>query len=403
MRICLVTTSYPRFEQDGNARFVRSIAEAQAALGHEVHVLAPYTVEARPYDSPVHLHWFRYVLPAQLGVMGHAHALENDRHVRLSAWLQSPLFASALMIALQRIVKRWQIDLVHAHWVVPAGFLSSWVALANSRPLFISLHGSDMYVARRNRLAGGMAAWAFRHARGVTASGHWMADAAIALGAARQAVRIVPYGADWAHFDVSTASHDVRGKLGLSSDDLVILAAGRLVGKKGFDRLVGAMPAVLAAVPQARLVILGDGPERALLERLKNEYCLQGKLFLPGNVAWPEMPFYLAAADVFAMPSIRDALGNLDGLPNVILEAMAAGRPVVATRLAGIPLAVQDNVTGVLVDEANSVDLSRALIRLLISRDEREAMGQAGRARVQTELNWRRVAERLDQMYRRAK
>jgi glycosyltransferase involved in cell wall biosynthesis len=399
MRICLVTTSYPRFEQDGNARFVRSIAEAQAALGHEVHVLAPYAVEVRPYDSPVHLHWFRYMLPAQLGVMGHAHALENDRHIRFSAWLQSPLFALSLISSLQRIVRQRQIDLIHAHWAIPSGFLSSWVALANSRPLFISLHGSDMYLARRNGLAGAMAIWAFRQARGVTACSPWIADAAVELGALPQVVRVVPWGADLAHFDVSTSSHDIRGQLGLSSDDLLILAAGRLVGKKGFDQLVRAMPAVLAAVPRARLVILGDGPERVLLEQLKNEYCLQGKLLLPGYVPWTEMPFYLAATDVFAMPSVRDALGNLDGLPTVILEAMAAGRPVVATRLAGIPLAVQENVTGLLVEEANLDELSRALIRLLTSKDEREAMGQAGRARVRTELNWTRIAERLDQMY----
>jgi glycosyltransferase involved in cell wall biosynthesis len=403
MRICLVTTSYPRFEQDGNARFVRSIAEAQAARGHEVHVLAPYRVEVRPYDSPVHLHWFRYVLPARLGVMGHAHALENDRHIRFSVWLQSPLFALSLMTALQRIIKRWQIDLVHAHWVVPAGFLSSWVALANGRPLFISLHGSDMYVARRNRLARGMAAWAFRHARGVTACSPEMAQAAIECGVSPQAVRVVPYGADPKQFEVQAAPKHIRRQLGLAPDDLVILAAGRLVAKKGFDQLVRAMSGVVAAVPKAHLVIVGEGPERARLKQLTKDCGLEGKLLLLGQVPWTEMPAYLMEADVFAMPSVRDTTGNLDGLPNVILEAMAAGRPVVATRLGGIPLAVQDNVTGLLVNEANSDELCRALVHLLLSKEKRQAMGQAGRARVQTEMNWRRVAERLDQMYQPVK
>jgi glycosyltransferase involved in cell wall biosynthesis len=402
MRICLVTSSYPRYEQDGNARFVRSIAEAQAALGHEVHVLAPYTPQVCPVVSPVQLHWFRYVLPTRWGVMGHAAALENDRNLRHAVLWQSPLYGLFLTLALQRVVSRWKIDLIHAHWVIPTGFLASWVALSNRKPLFISIHGSDMYMAQRSALFGTMASWAFRHAQGVTACSQPLADSAVALGASPQSVRVIPYGADPSRFNSEVISPGVRSRLGFSPDELVILAVGRLVGKKGFDRLVRAMPQVLAAVPQARLVIAGDGPERTLLEQLVVDLGLSGKVLLPGIVAWTEMPSYLAASEVFVMPSVRDVTGNVDGLPNVILEAMAAGRPVVATRIAGIPLVVQGNHTGILVEEAAPEQLSRALIRLLKSREERIVMGQAGRMRVERELNWMESAKRVDQMYREA-
>jgi hypothetical protein len=100
MRICLVTSSYPRFDQDGNARFVLSIAEAQAALGHEVHILAPYTPHVQPCTSPVHVHWFKYVWPTRWGVMGHAAALENDRNLRGAALWQTPLFVASLSLLL---------------------------------------------------------------------------------------------------------------------------------------------------------------------------------------------------------------------------------------------------------------------------------------------------------------
>jgi len=99
------------------------------------------------------------------------------------------------------------------------------------------------------------------------------------------------------------------------------------------------------------------------------------------------------------MPSVRDVAGNLDGQPTVILEAMAAGRPVVATRLGGIPLAVQPDRTGLLVDESDPEQLSTALIRLLTCDEERQRMGRVARARIESELNWSELARRLDRIY----
>ncbi len=402
MRICIVTSSYPRFDEDGNARFVRSIAEAQAALGHEVHVLAPYTPLVREYNSTVNLHWFHYIWPGRWGIMGHAAALENDRRLRAIALWQAPLFGLSATFAMRRLIAQRKIDLVHAHWVIPMGFVSTWMARLTQKPLFISLHGSDMYLARQNLVMGRMATWAFRCAQGITACSPTLADSAIQLGARRERVHMILWGADPAKFKVNDTSIEFRNRLNVTAEDLIILAAGRLVGKKGFDQLVRAMPKILASVPNTRLVVLGEGPERFSLERLIDALALNGKILLPGNVAWTEMPNYLAASDVFVVPSVRDVTGNFDGLPTVILEAMAAGKPVVATRIGGISLAVQEEETGILVDEASPEQLSRVLIRLLRSNEQRTRMGCAGRARIERELNWRNVARHLDMVYQKA-
>ncbi len=399
LSICLVASSYPRFEEDGNARFMRSIAEAQAALGHEVHVLAPYSPQVRPYDSPVHLHWFRYVRPARWGVMGHAAALENDRQLKIAALWQAPLFGLSLALQMQKLFCRQRIDLIHAHWVIPSGTIANWMGLVNRKPLFITLHGSDMYVATRNVFWGTMARGALRNAKGITACSQPLADSAIQLGACPGRVHVVPNGVDPARFKSHTPRDELRRRLDLPRDALIILAAGRLVAKKGFNQLIRAIPAVLAAGPHVRLVILGEGPQRPALERLRAELNVDGMVSLPGAVPWRQVADYLFASDVFVMPSVRDASGNLDGLPTVIPEAMAAGLPVVATRIAGIPLAVQDNVTGLLVDMATPEQLSSALVRLLKSAPERSAMGLAGRTRVESELNWGEFAKCMDQLY----
>jgi len=399
MRICHITSSYPRFDQEGNARFVRAIAEAQTTLGHEVHVLAPYTPEVQAYSSPVQLHWVRYILPARLGVMGHAGALENDKHLRGSVLWQAPLFAASLAIRMQMVVLQKRIDLIHAHWAIPSGFMASWIARANRKPLFVSLHGSDMYLARENALFREMAKWALQGANGITACSQPLAETAIGIGACAERLHILPYGADLMELTPEIFANRWRIQLGLPVESCIILAVGRLVAKKGFTQLVRAMPLVLKQVPGARLIILGEGFERAALEHLGAELRVQDRVFLPGAVSWTLVAKYLAAADVLVMPSVQDEKGNLDGLPNVILEAMAAGRPVIATRIAGIPLAVQDKVTGVLVDEADPELLSAALINLLTSPAKREAMGRAARARIETELNWIQFARRLDQIY----
>jgi glycosyltransferase involved in cell wall biosynthesis len=117
---------------------------------------------------------------------------------------------------------------------------------------------------------------------------------------------------------------------------LIILTAGRLVGKKGFVYLLRALPKILASIPQARLVIAGEGPERPLLEGVSKDLGVDDRVSLVGNVPWTQVPAYLFLSDIFVVPSIHDSSGNLDGLPNVILEAMAAGRPIVATPIGGI-------------------------------------------------------------------
>lgn len=399
LRIGLITSSYPRFEHDGSARFVQSIAEAQAALGHEVHVIAPYTLQVRRFDSPVNLHWFRYILPTRWGVMGHAAALENDRRLRAAALWQAPLFGLSMALQIRQLLLRQRVDLVHAHWAIPSGTIARWLACLYRKPLFISLHGSDMYLASRNAVMGSLARGALTKAQGITACSQPLADSAVRLGAQANKVHVIPYGADPSQFNTQTSSTELRKQLNLPPDGLIILGVGRLVAKKGFDQLIHAMPSVLAANQSAWLVILGEGPQRRSLEQLRGELGLDARVVLPGAVPWATVAEYLAASDVFVMPSVRDVTGNLDGLPNVVLEAMAARLPVVATCIAGIPLAVEDNVNGLLVDAASSRQLGDALVRLLDSPADRARMGLAGRGRIESELNWTRFAERLDEIY----
>lgn len=401
MRIAIVASSYPRFDQDGNARFMRSIAEAQAARGHEVHVIAPYAPQVRPYATPVHLHWFRYG-PAALSLMGHAGALENDRALKKTAYALAPLFFLAQAATLARVIRRHHIDLIHAHWVVPNGVAAALLSRVTGLPLFVTLHGSDVYLALRHRWLGRLARGVFARARAVTACSPDLAEGALKVGADPGRVTVIPYGASPDAIVPKTDDPELRARLGLPPEAEVVLALGRLVGKKGFAYFVQAVPQILAERPNAWFVIVGEGAERAHLQQLAQDLNVAARVLLPGAAPWADVSRYLSMSALLAVPSVHDIGGNMDGLPNTVLEAMAAARPVVATPIGGIPLAIQSGQTGLLVPEADATALAAAIVQLLQSPEQRNQMGRAARDRIERELNWNNMTERFEQFYAQA-
>jgi glycosyltransferase involved in cell wall biosynthesis len=123
------------------------------------------------------------------------------------------------------------------------------------------------------------------------------------------------------------------------------------------------------------------------------------RVHFPGAVLRDALPDLYRAADLFVLPAVHDARGNVDGLPNVILEAMASGLPVVASGISGIPLAVVDGETGSLVPERDTAALAGALAALLADPERRRALGRAGRRRAVAELTWDAVARRYRHAY----
>jgi glycosyltransferase involved in cell wall biosynthesis/ubiquinone/menaquinone biosynthesis C-methylase UbiE len=400
MKIAMIASTYPRYEGDGAARFNHSIAEALAGLGHEVHVVLPYTPAMRPFATPVHIHVFRYIWPNSLSMMGYAQAMESDRRMKKLAYVLAPPFFAGGGLKLWRVVRRHHVDLIHAHWVIPNGFIAAIVAKLTGRPLFISLHGSDIFFARRNPFLGALASWSFKQAAGVTACSPELYAGAVALGAAPRKLHLLPWGADATRFK-PTAGNKVealQAQFGLGPMARVVMGVGRLVGKKGFAYLIEALARLRDDFPNLLVMLVGDGPELTALRARAEALDVADRVLFAGNVAWSDIPHYLALADIFAMPSIHDN-GNADGLPTVILEAMAAGKPIVASNVGGIALVVEEGRNGFLVAEGAPNALAAALGKLLRSDEMLAACGRRSRELVEQRLNWHNVARSFVEMY----
>ena len=398
MKICMIASTYPRFDNDGAGRFNRSLAEALSRLGHEVHIVVPYHPAIEPYETPVHIHLFRYPGAEYWSVMGYANAMDSDRSLKWQAYLLILPFLFKGASTLSRLLKQHDFDVIHSHWVLPNGPIGLLGKVRTHSPLFVSLHGSDIYFARKNPIFSAVARCVFRHAQGVTACSPELYQSAIEMGASPDSTRLILWGADPEAFDSHRETSLVREQLELEKDAQVLLTLGRLVGKKGFDVLVRAMPSVLASFPKTYCIIVGDGPEGPHLQRLADQLGVLDHLRFPGFIPWNRVPEYLHISELFVAPSMHDK-GNLDGLPTVILEAMAAGRPVIASNVAGIPLAVVHDKTGLLVPERDEEALARAICHLLQDARLRDRLGEAGRARVHDELNWDQVAQQFVAMY----
>ena len=157
-----------------------------------------------------------------------------------------------------------------------------------------------------------------------------------------------------------------------------ILAAGRLVPKKGFDVLLRAL-ALLRERREVRCEIVGDGPQRGDLQALAGRLGIDRMVSLPGWASYEDMPALYHGADVLAVPSVRAPDGDVDGLPNVAVEALACGTPVVAGAISGIPEAVRPGETGLLVPPGDAAALADALEQALTDEALRTRVAEGGR------------------------
>jgi glycosyltransferase involved in cell wall biosynthesis len=165
-----------------------------------------------------------------------------------------------------------------------------------------------------------------------------------------------------------------------------------LVERKGIKNLVQAMPRILTTMPKVMLVVVGDGPERDRLKEEVRRLGLSGNVIFAGKVAENKLLRLYEISDVFVLPAIVDSDGNTEGLGVVLLEAMSTQKPVVASRVGGIPEVVVHKQTGILVEPGNPDELARAITYLLKNDQTSVKMGRKGRQRAEQIFDWNLIA-----------
>jgi glycosyltransferase involved in cell wall biosynthesis len=397
--VVMVTTSYPRFPGDSVGTFIEPIAKSVAARGHEVHIVAPWhpLVSRSAPEAGVTFHFYKYAPVESLNVFGYAASMRADVSLRGAAYVAAPLALAAGWRAARSVARQHYATIMHGHWVVPGGVLAA--AAMPALPLVVSLHGSDVYVAETLAPARHAARAVFRRASVVTACSSDLGRRAVALGADPARIVVVPYGVDVERFRPDAERRAcLRHRLGVTDNISVILAAGRLVRKKGFEYLIDAM-GILRQHPDMVMVLAGDGDLRTELEARARSGGIADRVRFLGNQSQDDVAGWLAAADIVVVPSVRDDSGNVDGLPNIVMEALASATPLIATPAGGIGAIVQDDRTGVIVGERDAQALAAAVRALASDTSRRQRIGEAARQMAASRFGWGETARQIEGAY----
>nr|WP_246197972.1 glycosyltransferase family 4 protein [Solidesulfovibrio aerotolerans] len=317
--------------------------------------------------------------------------------VRRQADHCSPLemltFLASALVALPFMQGRFRADACICFFGIPCGPAAWLLKVLCGVPYIVSLRGGDVPgfqpydLAGYHRATGPLIRFLWRGAAHVVANSQGLAALA-RTSAGATPIAMIPNGVDTARFAPAP------GPVGAPQDGpaagsgpMQLLFVGRVVQQKGLDVLLNAL-ALLPPGLDYRLTLVGDGPLRPALVEQAARLGLAGRVRFAGWASREDMPAVLRAADVFVFPS-RD-----EGMPNAVLEAMASGLPVAATRISGNEELVLDGQTGFLVPPNDANALAVVLARLLGDRALGRRLGAAGRERVVGEYSWHSVAQR---------
>lgn len=290
---------------------------------------------------------------------------------------------AGLLWRLWRALRAWPPDVVHSFLFLSNTVTAPVARLAGVPTLILSQRCS--YEATVPPHWRRIARWTHRLADRVIVNSRAALEEERRAGVPLDTLIYVPNGVD-----VPEGGPPARAALGLPEGPLVV-AVGQLEEIKGHRYLVEAWPEVVRAHPTARLVLVGDGPRRLALHEQARGLGVDDSVLFPGFR--PDGRRYAAAADVVVQPSLTE------GMPNAVLEAMAAGRAVVATRVGGVPELITDGETGLLVRAGDALALSAAITALLQDGDRRTRLGRAAARHVMADFSLRSVSVRAQDLY----
>ena len=290
---------------------------------------------------------------------------------------------------LKRLQRHFDFDVIDAHFVYPDGFAAVLLGSVFHKPVVVSARGSDVNAYKRLHGMPPLLKYALKRSEHVVAVSHALGDAVASLGVPREHITVIPNGVDCGRFSPQPREA-ARRVLGLNMSERILLSVGHLTWNKGFDVLLRAMKCVLQDRQDQpiRLVLLGDGAIRRELEALTESLGLTQHVRFAGAVPNRELPLWYNAADVFCLAS-KD-----EGWPNVLMEALACGTPVVATKAGGIPEIIHAPHLG-LLSERTPEALANT-IRDALSREwNREVLAGEVRRR-----GWDSVAQEISKVLR---
>jgi glycosyltransferase involved in cell wall biosynthesis len=295
------------------------------------------------------------------------------------------MFLGSIRLAMQ-LHRNNCFDCIDAHYVYPDGLAAVLIGRLIRVPVIITARGSDINLFPHFRLIEPMIRWTLTHAAGSVTVSQALKDTEIELGLEGDRIEVIRNGIDENRFK-PLARDEARSLLNLPRDAKIVVSVASLLPAKGLQYLIPAIGRLQSEFDDLRLYIIGEGVFRPKLETLISMYQLDSKVFLVGSKSNEDLSLWFSASDATCLPSSRE------GLPNVILESLACGTPVVATRVGGIPEIIVSEELGILTEQSTQA-LADSIDVALRKSWNRELISHQGRHRT-----WKVVAAEIDSYF----
>jgi glycosyltransferase involved in cell wall biosynthesis len=397
MKILFSTSTFPRWENDTQATFVFDLATNLQKLGTEVTIIAPHHFEAKKREvmNGLKVYRFSYFMPRRLQKLCYGAGMLPNFKKSWLAKIQVPFFFISQLIWTFYLVIKENPDYIHAHWIFMQGFTSRIVSIITRKPLIITAHGTDLFAMQK-----GYKKWlvkfASKNAKIVTVN----SSATIRLAKNTFGIdhaKIIPMGIDTILFNDKKPILNIKKQLGINGP--MILWVGRLVEVKGLQYGIEAMSILHTFLPDARLVVIGDGQEKDKLMKLSQKLKIGKSVIFYGPISNSKLPPFFREADLFLGTSITTKDGSTEAFGVVNLEALASSTPVVTTNVGGIVDIIKHNECGLLVKPQNAKALALSIQQVLTDQKLGNRLGEQGRKVAEENYSWPTIAQEFKKIY----
>lgn len=382
-KILVLSSTFPRWDNDHEPPFVFELSR-RFTEEYDVHVLAPHAPGSKNKEmrSDLSIYRFRYA-PERLEVLAYNGGIPtNLKKYPLRYLLVFPFIITELISAI-RIIRKENIDLIHAHWIIPQGLVAIFAAMltSNKPAILVTAHGADVYT-RKSSLISLVKRFVFNHCSHLTVVSQAMADSVHQLRA-KCKIDIIPMGTDLT--DIFIPDDSIR-------KDTQLVFIGRLVEKKGVRYLLDGFKKLVSEYPHLNLIVIGHGPEKESLKKHAQTLGISRNIKFTGGLPQAELPVYLQQSAIAIFPFIETDDGDQEGFGLVLVEAMGCGCATVTTNLPAVNDIVNDRVTGVFIKAKNPDDIFSTVSELIENPAFKKQLSVNGRNYVKQKFDWSVIA-----------
>ncbi len=392
-RVLVLTSTFPRWENDTEPAFIFELSR-RLTVSFDVTVLSPRTPGSKRKENMAGLRVIRfpYFFSQWEKLAMHGGGILNQLKTNPAYYLMVPFFLLGQLLAIIRLVRNEHFDLIHAHWLIPQGFIAALSLLITGKrvPLLCTSHGGDLFALKGKGLQR-LKRWVMDKSAALTVVSTAMKKTVVDMGVAPDKVEVIPMGVDLK--GLFTPDPGVQRK----TDELLFV--GRLVEKKGVHFLLEAMPAVLKKYPTVRLILAGSGPMEQELRQQAQRLQISDKVSFLGMVSQTELPAMYRKATLAIFPFIVAKSGDQEGFGLVQVEAMGCECPIIAGDLPAIHDIVIHEENGLIVESGNIRALADAIIQTLDDKDLRLKLAEKARMQVMERFDWEVIAGKYGKIY----